>query len=257
MKRPVIVLVHGMWHGPWAWAKVSCLLQAGGYPVLALTLPGPGRSPGDPTFAGHCGYLREQLDAISGEVVLVGHSYGGAVLSEVGAARNVRGMVFVSAFCLDRGETVADINDAEPGSESAGDALQHEGDLLIIAPDAARRSFYHDCSPAAIDAALARLTPEHASTRTSQITHAAWRGVPSHYVLTTEDRAITPQVQRRLAARVDSVSELPTSHSPMMSAAADLVEVIEQCATRFTTHDHTRRKPRFRRSKKPTWTATS
>ncbi|MDQ0381262.1 alpha/beta fold hydrolase [Amycolatopsis thermophila] len=223
---PTIVLVHGMWHGGWAWERVATLLHEDGYRSVPVTLPGEDRAPGDPTFPGHCDHLAGVQAGIPGDVVLVGHSYSGALLGEVGDAPNVRGLVFVSAFCLEPGESVASVNDAAAGSQAGVNDIRQVGDHLVIDPAVARHAFYHDCSPADAASAAARLTPEHTSTRSTIVSRAAWRTVPSHFVVCTLDRACTPRVQRMMAARVDSTSELEASHSPMLSMPAVVADEI-------------------------------
>ena len=227
---PTVVLVHGMWHGGWAWDGVVAELDALGHTGVAVTLPGRDRAPGDPTFQGHCAHLTAELAAIDGDVVLVGHSYSGALLTEVGDAPNVRALVFVSAFLLEPGESVASVNDAEAGSEAGVADIDLVDDHLVIGRGTAEAAFYGDCSAADAAGAAARLTPEHVSTRTSIVTRAAWRTVPSHFVVCTLDRACTPAVQRRMAARVDSVSELVSSHSPMLSMPAAVARTIVEFA---------------------------
>ncbi|MDN3058212.1 alpha/beta hydrolase [Streptomyces sp. SRF1] len=229
---PTIVLVHGMWHGSWAWERVATLLEAAGHPCVQVTLPGKDRSPGDPTFRGHCHHLSRVLAGVRGDVVLVGHSYSGALLTEVGDAGNVRAMVFVSAFCLEPGESVASVNDAEAGSQAGKDDIRQVGDYLVIDPDIARNAFYHDCTPADAARAVERLTPEHAGTRVAVVSNAAWRTVPSHFVVCTLDRACTPEVQRMMASRVESSSELVSSHSPMVSVPRALARTIIDVASR-------------------------
>lgn len=226
-----IVLVHGMWHGGWAWERVATLLEADGHRCVRITLPGKDRAPGDPTFRGHCEHLVRVLADVPGDVVLVGHSYSGALLSEVGAAPNVRAMVFVSAFCLEPGESVASVNDAETGSQAGRDDIRQLGDYLVIDQETARHAFYHDCAPADGTDAAERLTPEHAGTRVAVVANAAWRTVPSHFVVCTLDRACTPEVQRMMAARVGSSSELESSHSPMLSMPDAVAKTIVTFAT--------------------------
>jgi pimeloyl-ACP methyl ester carboxylesterase len=229
---PTVVLVHGMWHGGWAWERVAALLEARGHPCVLVTLPGADRAPGDPTFRGHCAHLAGVLAGVPGDVVLVGHSYSGAVLTEVGAAPNVRAMVFVSAFCLEPGESVASVNDAEAGSQAGKDDIRRVGDHLVIDPETARHAFYHDCTPADATAAVARLTPEHVDAREAVVTRAAWRDVPSHFVVCSLDRACTPEVQRTLATRLGSSSELESSHSPMLSMPEEVARTIVEFASR-------------------------
>ncbi|MFD4253371.1 alpha/beta fold hydrolase [Amycolatopsis thermoflava] len=229
--RPTIVAVHGMWHGAWAWDRVAALLEAEGYSFVRVTLPGADRAPGDPTFRGHCDHLTRVLAGIPGDVVLVGHSYSGALLTEVGDAPGVRALVYVSAFCLAPGESVASVNDAEAGSRAGADDISRAGDHLVIDPATARHAFYHDCAPTDAAEAAARLTPEHADVRSAVITRAAWRTVPAHFVVCTLDRACTPEVQRRMAARTGSVSELESGHSPMLSMPEALAGIIAKVAT--------------------------
>ncbi|ROS44682.1 alpha/beta fold hydrolase [Amycolatopsis thermoflava] len=229
--RPTIVLVHGMWHGGWAWERVASLLEADGYPCVRVTLPGKDRAPGDPTFRGHCDHLVRVLAGIPGDIVLVGHSYSGALLTEVGDAPGVRALVYLSAFCLEPGESVASVNDAEAGSQAGKDDIRQVGDYLVIDPDTARHAFYHDCTPSDAADAAARLTPEHADARTAVVSRAAWRTVPAHFVVCTLDRACTPEVQRKMAARVGSVSELESSHSPMLSMPGAVADTIVKVAT--------------------------
>ncbi|MBE1493941.1 pimeloyl-ACP methyl ester carboxylesterase [Amycolatopsis lexingtonensis] len=232
--KPTIVLVPGMWHGGWAWDRVAALLEADGHPCVRVTFPGRDRAPGDETFTGHCAHLTRVLAEVPGDVVLVGHSYGGAVLTEAGDAAGVRAMVFVSAFCLEPGESVASVNDAEAGSEAGVDDIREVDDHLVIDPETARAAFYHDCDPADAARAAGRLTPEHVSTRTAVVSRAAWRAVPSHFVVCTADRACTPAVQRKLANRTGSWSELAASHSPMLSMPAALAGAITGFAKEVT-----------------------
>ena len=224
--RPTIVLVPGMWHGGWAWEKVATLLEADGYPCVLVTLPGKNRAPGDRTFQGHCAHLTRVLTDVASDVVLVGHSYSGALLTQVGAAPNVRGLVYVSAFLLEPGESVASINDATPGSQAGKDDIKRLGDYLVIDPQTACHAFYHDCAPDQAAIAAERLTPEHAGVRSAVVTEAAWRTVPSHFVVCTLDRACTPEVQRMMAGRAGSTSELESSHSPMLSMPQSVANTI-------------------------------
>jgi pimeloyl-ACP methyl ester carboxylesterase len=229
---PTVVLVHGMWHGGWAWERVAALLEAQGHPCVLVTLPGEDRAPGDPTFRGHCDHLVRVLAGVPGDVVLVGHSYSGALLTEVGAAPNVRAMVFVTAFCLEPGESVASVNDAVAGSQAGRDDIRRVGDHLVIDPETARHAFYHDCTPTDASSAAARLTPEHADAREAVVSTAAWRTVPSHFVVCTLDRACTPEVQRMMAARLGSSSELESSHSPMLSMPEAVARTIVEFGSR-------------------------
>ena len=154
------------------------------------------------------------------------------MLTEVGAAPNVRAMIFVSAFCLEPGESVASVNDAETGSQAGADDIRQVGAYLVIDPEIARHAFYHDCTSDEATSAVERLTPEHAGIRVAVVSHAAWRAVPSHFVICTLDRACTPEVQRMMAARLESSSELAASHSPMLSMPQAVTRTILEFSSR-------------------------
>lgn len=235
---PTLVLVPGMWHGAWAWQPLEAELTRRGLHVVSLTFPGKDRLAGDDTFAGHCRYLQEALQAVDGPAVVVSHSYGGAVVSEAGDARNTVGYVFVAAFCFEPGESVAEVVDAQKEAANTGDTMADTGGYLTVDPAGIVHAFYHDCPPELAQAAVAALTPERAETRTTRVTRAAWRSAPSHYVVCTEDRAVTPQLQRRLAARLSNSSDIPTSHSPMLSRPAELADLLEDAVRGIISGPH-------------------
>lgn len=214
-----VVLVHGAWHGAWCWDGVVDRLAAAGVPTVALDLPGHGDDPRPLTdLHGHGDAVRGALDAADGPVLLVGHSYGGAAVTDAGTHPAVRHLVYVSAFCLDAGETVMD-NELEGGSGSDLEAAMQIADdgTATVDPELAILPFYADCEPEAAAAAVARLGPERLAGFEQRPRAVAWRERPSTFALCTEDRALTPALQRSLAARCDDVVEWPTSHSPFLS----------------------------------------
>jgi Lysophospholipase len=223
---PLLLLVHGAWHGAWAWDPVLAHLAAAGVDARAVTLPGPGRAPGRADLAGHVAALRTEIDAAGRPVVLAGHSYGGAVVTEAAAGRpSVTHLVYVAAFLLDEGESCVDANVPAPEyPEGIGPALH--GEHLTVDAASARLMFYDDLPPAAADAAIARLTPEHVGTVTSPVGAAAWREVPSTYVVCARDRAIPPAAQQRMAERATARHVLDRAHSPMLGAPAELATLL-------------------------------
>jgi pimeloyl-ACP methyl ester carboxylesterase len=215
-----VVLVHGAWHGAWCWDQVIGPLEARGVPVVAIDLPGHGASPeplGD--LATDAAALRAALDQVDTAVVC-GHSYGGAVISEGAEHPAVRHLVYLAAILLDVGESCsATVAVGEPDSTSELDGALQPGpdDTVTIAPAAAPSALYHDCAPADVEWAVARLGPQTFASLTAPATHAAWRRVPSSYVVCRDDRAVPASIQRQLAARAETVVEWPTSHSPFLS----------------------------------------
>jgi pimeloyl-ACP methyl ester carboxylesterase len=234
---PTILLVPGLWHGAWAWRKVEDELARRGFPTRALSFPGRDRAPGDPTFAGHCAHLRAEVAAIEGPVVVVAHSYGGAVVTEAADPSRVAALVFVAAFSLEAGESIADLVDdrATDDDAVAADAIDLSEGLLKVDRETAISGFYHDCDTEEAEAAAARLTPEHPSTRVTPARTASWRRIPSTYVICTDDRALTVERQRLLAGRLDATVDIESGHSPMLCRPHELADIIERVALEVTT----------------------
>ncbi len=214
-----VVLVHGSWHGAWCWAPVVERLEHSGIPAVAIDLPGHGDDPGPLTdLHGHGDAIRAVLDGIDGPVVLVGHSYGGAAVTDAGTHPAVRHVVYISAFCLDVNESVAG-NEVRGGN---GPDLERSIQVtpdgrMTVDPALATPVFFADCDPAVAAAAVARLCAERADGFAQQPRSVAWRSRPSTYAVCTEDRALTPDLQRNFGARCQTTVEWPTSHSPFLS----------------------------------------
>lgn len=230
-----VVLVHGAFHGAWCWDRVVPLLEAAGVPVVAIDLPGHGADPSPPgDLHAHADALRRVLEGIDGPKVVVGHSYGGAVISD--GAADVDGvvhLVYLAAIVADVGETMTTIDVGGPSLGLGADvsevpaAMQVDDDgALVIDPELAVGAFYADCDPDDIEYARARLSPQNPVTFAQPVRAAAWRTIPSTYVVCTEDRAVSVAFQRALATRTTNRVEMPTSHSPFFSAPEALVDLL-------------------------------
>ena len=211
-----VVLVHGAWHGAWCWEQVLPLLDAASVPLIAVDLPSVAYA--EATMHDDADYVRGALDSIAGEVVLMGHSYGGAVISEAGVHPSVAHLVYLTAFALDVGES------PQENSLTGGDDLNELvsaidfGDrVFTIKPERATAAFFHDCTPEDARAATARLRPQSMASLADKVTVAAWREKPASYVVCTDDRALPVALQRSNAARVGTSIDWPTSHSPFLS----------------------------------------
>jgi pimeloyl-ACP methyl ester carboxylesterase len=234
-----VVLVHGAWHGAWCWDRVVDGLAALGIDVVAIDLPGHGASTeplGD--LHGDAAAVRRVLDALDGPVVLCGHSYGGAVIGEAAAGHpNVRHLVFLAALVLDVGESASQSvpvpAGGAPGPESelsSAMRFSDDGATVTIEPVAGRRIFFHDCTDVDIDWAIARLGPQPAITLQQPATAAAWRDLPSTYVVCADDQSIPLWMQHAFAARATSSVAWPTSHSPFLSQPDLVVELLAELA---------------------------
>ncbi|MBT2234208.1 alpha/beta fold hydrolase [Nonomuraea sp. NEAU-A123] len=226
---PTLVLVHGAWHGAWAWDPVVPLLTEAGLSVRAVQLSGLGRGPGRHDLAGHAAFLRSELAALDGPVTLCGHSYGGAVITEAAAgAPNVASLIYLTAFLLEAGESCADANALTPAPADPALGPTAEGDYLHVSEAAARHLFYGGCSPEQVAAATGRLTPEHIGTVTAPATRAAWHEIPSTYIVCARDVALSPQAQRAMAGRATRRAEIGSAHSPMLSHPRELTALLTE-----------------------------
>jgi pimeloyl-ACP methyl ester carboxylesterase len=232
--KPTIVLVHGAWADSSGWNDVILRLQHDGYTVTAV--PNELRS-----LAKDSDYVAAVLATISGPIVLVGHSYGGAVISNAATGNaNVKSLVFINAFAPDVGENVLELTGAQPGSALAvadpttvfklvpypgGPA----GDLdLFLLPDVFVHSFASDVPPRTAAALAAAQRPLTLSAGGEASGVPAWRTIPSWYLVGTADKVIPPAEQRIMAKRANAHTvEIKASHVSMIShpeAVADLIE---------------------------------
>lgn len=222
--RATIMLVHGAWHGSWCWEAVVPLLHD--MEIATAVVDNPSVTQAGSDLAADSDNVRAALDAVDGPVVLVGHSYGGAVITEAGTHPNVERLVYLTAFALDVGESVMQ-NELGGGEDiELGAALQFDGDVINVEPARVVEFFYHDCTPEVAAAASARLRPMSIAAMAGTARVAAWREKPSTYVLCTDDRAIPVALQRSCAQRTGAVVELATSHSPFLSRPDALVDVL-------------------------------
>jgi pimeloyl-ACP methyl ester carboxylesterase len=211
-----VVLVHGAWHGAWSWDMVTPHLDAARVPYVAVDNPSVNR-PGA-RLHDDADNVRHLLDEIDGPVVLVGHSYGGAVITDAGAHDTVQHLVYVTAFALDDGESVT--QNALSGGDAGGaleEAIRFEGDVLTLDTAGAIAAFYHDCPAAVAGAAAAKLRPQSIAALSEAPRAIAWKERPATYVVCTEDRALSPGLQRSCAARIDNTVEIATGHSPFLA----------------------------------------
>jgi pimeloyl-ACP methyl ester carboxylesterase len=233
-----VVLIHGAWHGAWCWDRVVPLLEDADIPAIAVDLPGHGASAeplGD--LYTHVAFVRDLLDDIDGPIVLCGHSYGGAVISEAAAGvDSVRHLVYLCAIVPDVGEplggVMADTVTPAQGRSELGNAMEvHDDGTMTLDLDASVPVFYADCAEGDIAAARGQLSAHSAASFGQPLRAAAWHHIPSTYVVCTEDRAINPEFQRALATRTTTSVEWPTSHSPFFSRPDLVADLLIGLAT--------------------------
>lgn len=222
-ESPTVVLVHGAWHGPWAWSEVERQLADEGVDVLTVDLPSVGEETdalGD--LDDDAAAVRAVIDSVDGPVVVVAHSYGGAPTTQGAAgADNVVHIVYLTAFMLDEGESLFGLVGGVPPDwwEVADD-----GESLM--PGRPEEIFFNDVSDDAASAASARLAPQSMAAVKAPISAVAWRAVPTTYVICERDNAIPVPAQEMLAGRADNVARLDASHSPFLSQPDAVVGII-------------------------------
>jgi pimeloyl-ACP methyl ester carboxylesterase len=216
-----VVLVHGAWHGAWCWDKVVAGLSAQRVPTIAVELPFDG-------IESDAAEARKAIARAGDRAVVVGHSYGGAVISQAASGlTNVGHLVYLCAFMTGEDDDVGALMTKYPSP-----LLPHMRVVdgrTVVDPAGAVDAFYGDCSKADIDAALARLRSIPGVTLAGD-KRPAWHDAPSTYVVCSEDRAIPPAAQREMASHATHVVEWPTSHSPFVSQPQRVVDLLARLA---------------------------
>jgi pimeloyl-ACP methyl ester carboxylesterase len=220
-----VVLVHGAWHGAWCWEKVAPRLDAAGIATVAVELPLT--SLHDDVKA-----TTSAVDAIEGRVVLCGHSYGGAVITEAGHHPSVEHLVYLTAFACDEGESPAAtaVDTPMPSTDLVNVLVVGEDGIATLDLSASVEVFYHDCHAADVDGAVARLRPMHMSCVTTPQGAPAWRVKPSTYIVCSNDQAIHPELQRLMAKRCTAAVEWPTAHSPFLNRPDLVADLLTELA---------------------------
>lgn len=228
-EKPTVVLVHGFWGGAAHWSKVIVELHGRGFTSLRA-VENPLTSLSDDAER-----TRKMIKQVEGPVVLVGHSYGGAVITEAGDLPNVAALVYVAAFAPDAGESPGQLSEEMPPAAFANIAPDSDG-YLWIAQDKFRESFAQDLDE---DEALVMAVTQKAplgSTFGDAVTAPAWRAKPSWYQVSTQDRMIHPDNERRMAQRMNprKIVELDAGHASLASQPVAVAELIETAANEVT-----------------------
>lgn len=219
-----VVLVHGAWADGSSWALVVERLQTAGHRVVAAQLPMT-------SLEADVDATRRAVARIDADIV-VGHSYGGVVISAAADAMpSVRALVFVAAYAPEVGETLASISE-EAAEMPGGHAIVYAEDgWTSVAEDAYGEALAHDLPRTTQDVLAAVQTPTHVSCFVTANTVAAWAGLPCFSVVATEDRILDPELQRDHARRIDAhVTEVAGSHLVLLSHADEVSTAIRTAA---------------------------
>ncbi|MBQ1442897.1 MAG: alpha/beta hydrolase [Renibacterium sp.] len=231
LSNPTIVLVHGFWGGAAHWGKVILELKARGYDkIQAVELPLT-------SLADDAERTRKMVNQIDGPVLLVGHSYGGAVITEAGDLSNVNGLVYIAAFAPDAGESPGGISEARPSEAALAGNLAPDSDgYLWILQDKYQESFCQDLNDD--DSLIMAVTQKAplASTFGDTVTAPAWKAKPTWYQVSSEDRMIHPDNERMMAQRMNprKLIELPAGHASLASRPTEVTDLIVEAATELS-----------------------
>jgi pimeloyl-ACP methyl ester carboxylesterase len=224
-QKPMIVLVHGAFADASSWNKVIPILQGDGYMVTAVQIPLSSLS--DDVAA-----TKRVLDGQTGPVVLVGHSWGGAVISAAADGhKNVRSLVYVAAFAPEAGEVITAPAANYPTPELNSVLKPDEAGFLYIERARFHDAFARDLPVADTRIMAATQKPINGKSFGEKAPVAAWKTIPSWYIVSTEDRAINPDLERYYAKRIGATTvEIKASHVPFLSHPKEVARVIEAAA---------------------------
>ncbi|MGF0337953.1 alpha/beta hydrolase [Ectopseudomonas toyotomiensis] len=221
-KVPSVVIVHGAFADGSDWAKVVPFLQAEGVGVTVVQNPLT-------SLADDVAATQRALNNQPGDVVLVGHSWGGSVITEAGGHEKVSGLVYVAAFAPDAGQASGEQGKGFPTPPGLSQLKTDSSGFIYLTPEGMAKDFAQDLPSEQTSVMTATQGPIKASAFEDRTTAAAWKTKPSWYLLATEDRMIHPDLQRAAAKRIGAtLTELRTSHVPQQSQPAEVAEVILQ-----------------------------
>lgn len=220
-----VLLVHGAWADGSSYMKVIPLLEAKGLHVVAVQIPLT-------SFADDVAATQRAIALEDGPVLLVGHSYAGAVITEAGNDPKVAGLVFISAVAPDKGESALALITSVPtpiGSELRPD----KSGYIKLTPKGVAEDFAQDLSPKEIAILTATQVPTSVAAMKGEVTTPAWQSKPSWYIIAANDRAISPDLEAAQAKKIGATTTtVPSSHVSMLAQPAKVAGVILDAASK-------------------------
>jgi pimeloyl-ACP methyl ester carboxylesterase len=230
------ILIHGSWHSAWNWHKVVPLLEKAGHKAIAIDLPGMGR---DKTPIQEVKMkitvqkICELIDSVPGKVILVGHSKNGIMISQAAEYRpdKIEKLVYLAAYLIPNGKTQREYSIQDTEGWLKPYVTQYpETNSHTLQPEIYREGLYHDCDDDITELAKVLLghEPVESGITPLELTEENFGSVPRVYIECTEDRAVTPFIQRKMYAETpcEKVYRLETSHSPFFSKPKELVDIL-------------------------------
>lgn len=219
-----ILLVHGAWADGSSWSRVIPLLHANGLDVTAVQLPLT-------SLGEDAATVKRAIALEDGPVLLVGHSYGGAVITEAGTDPKVTGLVYVAAFAPDIGESAGSLLGTVPPTPLASEGRPDAEGFVKLTRAGVRESFAQDLPEVERDALFAAQAPTSVKSLGGTVSSAAWKTKPSWYVVATDDHAIPPGLERTMAEKIGARTiSIDASHVVMLSHPQEVADLIIDAA---------------------------
>jgi pimeloyl-ACP methyl ester carboxylesterase len=223
-KSKAIVLVHGGFVDGSGWAGVYNILKKKGYTVSIVQNP-------TKTLAEDVAFTKSAIESSGSDVVLVGHSYGGVVITEAGTHPKVSSLVYITAFAPDKGESVSSLIANPPPGAAVPPILPPKDGYLFLDRAKFAASFAADVEADAAAFMADSQVPWGVEALAGAVTDPAWKTKPSFYLVATEDKMIPPPAQQAMAGRAKAkVTEIPGSHAIYVSKPMEVAEIIQQAA---------------------------
>ena len=221
-----VVLVHGAFADGTSWEKVIPLLQAKGLKVVAVQNPLT-------SLADDVAATQRVVDAQTGKVVLVGHSWGGAVITQAGTSDKIKALVYVAAFAPSEGEAIGALGKDFPLPPGIPTLKPDASGFVYLPDDSVAANFAQDLPAAQARLIAATQGPINGKAFGEPVTVAAWRNKANYYIVASNDRMIAPGLERAFAAKIGATTTtLKTSHVPMLSQPKQVADVILAAAAR-------------------------
>ena len=222
-EKPTIIFVHGIWADGSSWNAQIDALQAKGYPVISVQ--NPITSLKDDVAA-----TKRAISQAKGKVILVGHSWGGMVITGAGNDPKVLGLVYIAAYGPDAGESLQAVSANGPQTELTKYLAPNDG-YVYIAQEGVKTVFADDLSPKQQAMVYATQTPAFHTVFEDKAGEPAWKTKPSWYIVAKNDKTIHPDLERFMAKRMKAkTTELESSHVTMLSHPAAVIKIIEEAA---------------------------
>lgn len=234
------ILIHGSWHSAWNWHKVVPLLEAKGHRAIAIDLPGMGRDKtpvGDVSLQTSVNKICEVIDSVDGKVVLVGHSKNGILISQAAEYRpeKIGKLIYLAAYLIPDGKTQREysMQDTEGVLKPYVDFFEAT-QSTTLRPEIYKEGLYHDCDGDITEMAKYILSHEPfvSAITPLQLSEERYGSIPRYYIECTEDRAVTPFIQRKMYTETpcEKVYSMATSHSPFFSKHRELADIFCEVA---------------------------